>query len=169
MQWPGGVGRDELHQHARTPADITLAVVLAGCEDARKLTLPGRGREKDVDEPGTGDFRLLDGITRRQRGLDGRGQLARVAPRAFGEHEGRVGGKVAVARAAAVLHHDGATGLARDAQVVECGVDGLLDAGFHVGCFFRLRSTISYTSAESVGSAARRPSSPRMSSCRAAS
>ncbi len=51
---------------------------------------------EEVDETGPGDLRLLDEVGPGKSGNERVGDLARVQTRARGEHEGNVGGEIAV-------------------------------------------------------------------------
>jgi len=135
VQRPGGICRDELHQHPLTAPAAALAVARALRVDCAELACVGRGRQVEVDEAGAGYLGARHQRTRRQRRDDRRRQLARALARGPGEAQRHVAGKIAVLRLARALdHHARRRGLLREdaaGEPVERGQQQLLEFLLH--------------------------------------
>ena len=66
VQWPGGVRRDELHEHGFAPACAGAPVGVAFVENADDLGTVGCVVEKEIDESGARDLDPGDRGVRRQ-------------------------------------------------------------------------------------------------------
>ena len=96
MQRPGGIGRDEFHQHRATGTDAAESVLLAGLTNVIYDRAASLGRQKKIDEAGTGDFGFFQQPRSRQRGDQLLGQRPRVTPDRFRQHHRQVGCEIAV-------------------------------------------------------------------------
>ena len=123
VQGAGGVGRHELEVDAEAVERVPVTVALARGGDREEHLVQPRGRQVQVQEPGTRD---LDPLQVRRAGTleldhDLGGDVARRHPERLGELEGDVGGEVAVQRVVGRGQLD-ARGRRREAGRVERGV-----------------------------------------------
>ena len=78
--------------------------------DGRQLARIGVARQKEIDEAGAGNLGAGDERVGGQGSDDRLRQLARIAPRGFGEAHGNVRGEVAVLGVLRAVHDDHARG-----------------------------------------------------------
>jgi hypothetical protein len=96
MQWPGGIGGDELDLNALSGANSAEAVVVALFEDIADDAVPGIRSEIEIDETGTGNFDFFDLAAGFNESNDFFSQLTRLATRRFRQGHGQVAGEIPV-------------------------------------------------------------------------
>ena len=100
MEQAGRVRAGEFDVDGFAPADIRIAIGLAGRENIGHAALPETVGDPDVDEAGSGDLDRSHAVQPAQAFGYLPGQVARLRAGGFGEDEGGVGRHVAVFRVA---------------------------------------------------------------------
>src|SRR3569623_2250478 len=104
VQRTSGVGGDELDLDRQLVADRAAAVPGARLQYRGDGVVIRAGRQKEIDEAGTGDYHLVDCLRGRQRRDDGLRQFARLASRALREPHGDDACEVAVLAVTRAFH-----------------------------------------------------------------
>jgi hypothetical protein len=154
MQRPGRVGRHVFHAHRLAVAAGVAPEAIGGNMDVAHLLLPGGRREMDIDEAGTREFDLRDGVrggqgvdqVLRQRARIGlRPALAKLA----GQQHRRIGREVAVRALLRSLDHELGRGKvdgqgAGGTQGGQALFDQGAELGFHEGSGSRFNGCALY-------------------------
>ena len=96
MQWPGGIGRDELHLDPPTGPHLAAPIGVPGGQDLRDQRQVGPGGKVEIDKAGPGDLGPRQDRRGGQFGDDTLGQVPRLAAGQPGQDHGRVAGEIAV-------------------------------------------------------------------------
>ena len=129
MHFLGQVRRGIVHHHG-------LGALRARHRQVRiverrfQLAVQPLGRLKEVDKAGAGDLHLGHRRVVGQRLDQGLGQVAGLEPGGLGQHQGDVGGEVAVAFVLGAINLHRGPGIAGQGAVVAQGVQSVFDQGY---------------------------------------
>ena len=140
MQRPGWIGGHELNANPTARTAVVATVAFRLCKNAAHFALVCSGAHEHVDEARPGDLDARDVIVRRQCGDDRFGNFAWLALRWLGQHEGDIGGEVAMVAIAGALNRE-----------IGCAAIGQVSIGARSGKCFEEQGTQGWFHKEVLG------------------